>query len=69
MYMQATQRQLKALHNEIKVDSKLSPVRTRQTVLTKTQVTCYIFPSHEYIFLIDFILYLCRSGWTVLVWR
>jgi hypothetical protein len=29
---------------------------------------CYIFPSHEYIFLIDFILYLCRSGWSVLVW-
>jgi hypothetical protein len=29
----------------------------------------YVFPSHEYIFLIDFILYLCRSGWSVLVWR
>jgi hypothetical protein len=29
----------------------------------------YIFPSHEYIFLIDFILYICRSGWSVLVWR
>jgi hypothetical protein len=26
-------------------------------------------PSHESIFLIDFILYLCRSGWFVLVWR
>jgi signal transduction histidine kinase len=24
---------------------------------------------HEYILLIDFILYLCRSGWSVLVWR
>jgi hypothetical protein len=24
------------------------------------QKVCYIFPSHEYIFLIDFILYLCR---------
>jgi hypothetical protein len=23
----------------------------------------------EYMFLIDFILYLCRSGWSVLVWR
>jgi hypothetical protein len=30
---------------------------------------CYIFPSHEYIFLIDFILCLCRSGCSVLVWR
>jgi hypothetical protein len=30
---------------------------------------CYIFPTHEYIFLIDFILHLCRSGWFVLVWR
>jgi hypothetical protein len=30
---------------------------------------CYIFLSHEYIFLIDFILYLCRSDWSVLVWR
>jgi hypothetical protein len=28
-----------------------------------------IFPSHVCIFLIDFILYLCRSGWSVLVWR
>jgi hypothetical protein len=25
--------------------------------------------SHEYIFLNDIILYLCRSGWSVLVWR
>jgi hypothetical protein len=25
--------------------------------------------SHEYIFLIDVMLYLCRSGWSVLVWR
>jgi hypothetical protein len=30
---------------------------------------CYIFPSHEFIFLIDFILYSCRSGWSVLVSR
>jgi hypothetical protein len=27
----------------------------------------YIFPSHECVFLIDFILYLCRSSWSVLV--
>jgi hypothetical protein len=25
--------------------------------------------SHEYVFLIDFILHLCCSGWSVLVWR
>jgi hypothetical protein len=32
-------------------------------------IICYIFPSHEHIFLIGFILHLCRSGWSVLVWR
>jgi hypothetical protein len=31
------------------------------------EVKGYIFPSHDYIFLIDFILYLCRSGWSVSV--
>jgi hypothetical protein len=32
-------------------------------------IICYTLPSHEYIFLIDIILYLCRYGWFVLVWR
>jgi hypothetical protein len=29
------------------------------------QVIYYIFPSLEYVFLIDFILYLCRSGFDI----
>jgi hypothetical protein len=35
----------------------------------KNMEVYHIFPSHEYIFLIDFILYFCRFGWFILVWR
>jgi hypothetical protein len=61
---------LKIIESEeklIQINGDISQLEDDKKVL-KNQV-CYIMPSHEYVFLIDLILYLYRSGWSVLVWR
>jgi hypothetical protein len=40
----------------------LNSFRSGELLSSLCYALCIFFPSHEYIFLIDFILYSCRSG-------